>query len=143
MPEGRRRDPRRGSGNRCVRAGCSRVLKKVWKGLGDGPDLEIADIYPSRTLAWAVCFLFLLPNPPSFFSSTLGNCSRMVAQWERLSTGVRGLKRLSGLCSEILAHRIPSKAIVSLICPGTGGGSREFVDRQGQNAACGWSMVSL
>lgn len=25
----------------------------------------------------------------------------MVAQWERLSTGVRGLKRLSGLCSEI------------------------------------------
>ncbi|XP_066890019.1 schwannomin-interacting protein 1 isoform X5 [Kogia breviceps] len=36
---------------------------------------------------------------------------------------------------------MPSKAIVSLICPGTGCGSREFVDRQGQKTACGWSMA--
>ena len=32
---------------------------------------------------------------------------------------------LSGLCSEIVAHMVTSEAIVSLVCLGTGGGSKE------------------
>ena len=69
---------------------------------------------------------------PSWFLSSLGNYNRTVAWWERLSSGVWSIEGLSGPCSEISAHLMPSKAIVSLICPGSGGGSRKFGDRWGQ-----------
>ena len=79
---------------------------------------------------------------PSLFLSSLGNCSRTVVQGERLSISVWVLKMPSGLYSEIVAHMVSSKAIVSLICLGTGGGNREFNDRRGQKlTACGWTMV--
>lgn len=43
-----------------------------------------------------------------------------------------GLKVLGCLFFEVTALTAPSKAIVSLIWPGTGGGSREFCYRLGQ-----------
>lgn len=100
------------------------ILKKGWKGLGDILDVEMDDIYPSRTL----CLLSLY-RTPLFVLVKFG-------EWQQKSDAVGeagrpgwGLKVLCSLCSETVAPVVPSKAIVSLICPGTGAGSREFSDR--------------
>lgn len=116
------------SGNRCLRDRDTPHPKgsreKTW-----GHTRFRDECYlPKQNVGFFVSFT----THPSWFLSSLGNCGRTVARWERLVGSVRGREVLRGLCSEIMALRAPSKGTVSLTCPGTRRGSREFNHRPGQ-----------
>lgn len=94
----------------------------VWKGLGDELDVGMDDIYPVRTKHLSLLLSSLEESPQK---------NDVMGKAEQHHAG--GLNRLPSLCSEIVAHRAPPKAIVSLICPGTGGGRRELSVRRNKN----------
>lgn len=95
--------------------------EKGWKGLGDELDVGMDDIYPVRTKHLSLLLSSLGESPQK---------NDVMGKAEQHHAG--GLNRLPSLCSEIVAHRAPPKAIVSLICPGTGGGRRELSVRRKQ-----------